>query len=420
MGTKWLIVADDLTGAADCAIAFAKEGVAAAVGWGDCAEDTGGLPPVFSYDAGSRGLSGRDALTKHRAVLGKLHVEGTALFKKIDSTLRGQPAAETVAIFEALRPRHGPVLGVMSPAFPATGRTTRDGRVHVSGEPLEQTEVWQREHSYPNADLVEVLATAGVVAEKVQLATIRAGVEALRAALDGIASKGDRVAVCDAETEDDLACIAAAGLPVRSNVFWIGSAGLAHALAKATQGEAVGPIPAPVTGRGALVVVGSLARASRSAAKVLSALPGLRSVPIEPELLLSETAGADRAALAGQVITALQAGEDVLVEILVGGTPDLALGPCLAERLADLLKPAAAYASGLAATGGETAAALLARFGVNGIRLVDEVEPGVSLGLTLGDLSIPIVTKAGAFGSDNTLKHVVQRLRTIRQEGKLA
>jgi D-threonate/D-erythronate kinase len=57
---------------------------------------------------------------------------------------------------------------------------------------------------------------------------------------------------------------------------------------------------------------------------------------------------------------------------------------------------------------------------VNGIRLVDEVEPGVSLGLTLGDLSIPIVTKAGAFGSENTLKHVVQRLRTIRQEGKLA
>ena len=51
--------------------------------------------------------------------------------------------------------------------------------------------------------------------------------------------------------------------------------------------------------------------------------------------------------------------------------------------------------SGLAATGGETAAALLARFGVNGIRLVDEIEPGVSLGVTLGEFSLPVVTKAG-------------------------
>jgi D-threonate/D-erythronate kinase len=420
MALKWLIVADDLTGAADCAIAFAKEGVAAAVGWGDCAENTDGHPPVFSYDTNSRGLTRDTALARHREVLGMLHEEGTALFKKIDSTLRGQPAAETVAVFESLRARHGSVLGIMAPAFPATGRTTQDGRIHVGGEPLEQTEVWQREHSYPNADLVQVMATAGIEAENVPLATVRAGAQSLRTALNEIASKGNRVAVCDALTEDDLVRIADASLPVRSNVFWIGSAGLAHALAKATRGESVGPIPAPVTDKGALVVVGSLAHASRSAAKVLSTLPGLRYVPVEPEILLSETADTDRAALVDQIVTALQAGEDVLVEILVSGTPDLALGPCLADRLADLLKPTAPLASGLAATGGETAAALLARFGVNGIRLVDEVEPGVSLGLTLGDLSIPIVTKAGAFGSENTLKHVVQRLRTIRQEGKLA
>src|SRR3712207_2127418 len=86
MGAKWLIVADDLTGAADCAIAFAKEGVAAAVGWGDSAENTGGYLPVFSYDTNSRGLTGPDALAKHRTVLAKLYEEGTALFKKIDST----------------------------------------------------------------------------------------------------------------------------------------------------------------------------------------------------------------------------------------------------------------------------------------------------------------------------------------------
>ena len=420
MRARWLIVADDLTGAADCAIAFATRGVAAAVGWGDDAERMAGEYPVFSYDAGSRGLTASDGLARHRKVLEQLHEEGVALFKKIDSTLRGQPAAETVAVFETLRARHRPVLGIMAPAFPATGRTTHNGRIYVQGEPLEQTEVWQREHSYPNADLVQVMATAGIGAEHVPLAAIRAGADALRAALSEIAARGDRIAVCDALTEGDLAHIAEASLPLRSGVFWIGSAGLAHALAEATQGESVGPIPVPTTHKGALVVVGSLARASRSAAKVLSRLPGLRYVPVEPEILLSEAAGTDRAVLVDQVVTALRAGEDVLVEILASGTPAFELGSRLADSLADLLQPAARHASGLAATGGETAAALLERFGVNGIRLVGEVEPGVSLGLTLGDLAIPVITKAGAFGSENTLTHVVQRLRTIRQEGKLA
>ena len=55
MSERWLIVADDLTGAADCAIAFAKRGKAATVGWGDRG-DAGAAGMVFSYDADSRGL----------------------------------------------------------------------------------------------------------------------------------------------------------------------------------------------------------------------------------------------------------------------------------------------------------------------------------------------------------------------------
>ena len=35
MARRWLILADDLTGAADCAIAFGRRGYAAAVTWGE-------------------------------------------------------------------------------------------------------------------------------------------------------------------------------------------------------------------------------------------------------------------------------------------------------------------------------------------------------------------------------------------------
>ena len=60
---------------------------------------------------------------------------------------------------------------------------------------------------------------------------------------------------------------------------------------------------------------------------------------------------------------------------------------------------------------------LLSRFGVNGIRLADEIEPGVSLGLTLGRLSVPVATKAGAFGDKHSLVRISERLRAVRTKG---
>jgi D-threonate/D-erythronate kinase len=417
MASRWLILADDLTGAADCAIAFAKQGVASVVGWGDGA---GSGTAVFSYDSDSRGLTASRAAETHRAALGRLLDRDCVLFKKIDSTLRGQPAAETVAAIDAVRARSGSAFGIFAPAFPATGRTTELGRILVGGKPLEDAEVWRRDHSYPNADLGEMLGSVGIAAEKVPLSTIRSGADALGAVFAELASKGDVVAVCDAQTEDDLARIAQASLPAQPSVFFIGSAGLAHALAEATPGERAAPVALSVKTGGALIVVGSLAAASRAAARDLAAMPGVRHVPVEPALLLDAAAAAGRAALARTVTEGLDGGDDVLVEILMGDEPDLGIGPQLAEALAETLKPAAPHMSGLAATGGETAAALLDRFGVNGIRLVDEIEPGVSLGLTLGDVSLPVVTKAGAFGDRGSLSRITERLRSIRQKGELA
>ncbi len=115
----------------------------------------------------------------------------------------------------------------------------------------------------------------------------------------------------------------------------------------------------------------------------------------------------------------LIAGGDVLVEIVMDDNPKMSLGPQLAQNLADALMPVASSIGAFAATGGETAAALLSRFGVNGIRLADEIEPGVSLGLTLGALSVPIATKAGAFGDENSLIKIRERLQHRPNSRKL-
>ncbi|ABD89950.1 four-carbon acid sugar kinase family protein [Rhodopseudomonas palustris] len=416
MAHGWLILADDLTGAADCAIAFGRRGRAAAVTWGEADAAQDHQLPVLAYDAASRGLSAADAARRHAEVLTQLAAAERILFKKIDSTLRGQPAAETAATLSYLKSRLGGAFGVFAPAFPATGRTTIDGRIVVGGQPLEQAEVWQRDHSYPTADLVDVLASAGVRGEKVTLAAIRGG--ELRAVFAKLSRQGDVVAVCDAETDQDLHLIADASLPASPSTFFIGSGGLAHALAGLEAEHAVAPLRIPTSAHGTLIVVGSLAGASRSAACKLVATGTVAHFPVTPQTLLND--GGGRAELALAVMQRLSGGGDALVEIVMNDHPDMALGPKLAQRLAETLQSVAPSIGAFAATGGETAAALLARFGVNGIRLADEIEPGVSLGLTLGRLSVPIATKAGAFGDEQSLIRISERLAAVRTKGSFS
>jgi 4-hydroxythreonine-4-phosphate dehydrogenase len=42
---------------------------------------------------------------------------------------------------------------------------------------------------------------------------------------------------------------------------------------------------------------------------------------------------------------------------------------------------------------------------------MDEIEPGVPLGLTMGARRIPVVTKAGGFGDALTLERCLARLK---------
>lgn len=413
----WLILADDLTGAADCAIAFGRRRREAVVTWGDATKAPHRHAAVWAHDAASRGFSADAAAARHLDVLASLPMSGRVLFKKIDSTLRGQPAAELAATLAHLKPTSQRVFGVLAPAFPATGRTTIDGRVLVHGVALQETELWRRDHTYPNADLVDVLATAGIRAEKVALAVVRGG--DLGAVLAGMAERAANVvAVCDAATEHDMGLIAEAGLHASSATVFIGSAGLAHALAIH---EGTGGTEAPrvsVSKFGTLTVVGSLAGVSRAAARRLRETGMVAYFPIEPGVLTGDETR--HAEIASGVMRRLADGGDALVEISQNDSPDLSLGPKLAQHLAAVLKVAAPVIGAMAATGGETAAALLSGFGVNGIRLADEIEPGVSLGLTLGSFSAPVVTKAGAFGDENSLVRINERLRAVRTKGSFS
>lgn len=408
------VIADDLTGAADCGIAFAGAGLATFVAFGDRPAPAG--TDVLAVDTDSRREPEGEAVRRARAAAERAARDGArALYRKIDSTLRGHVGPElaaTLAAWAAAR-RERP-LGLLAPAFPGTARTTVGGRVLVKGVPLAETEVWRDARMAVPAEPVEQLRAAGLRADVVPLAEVRAGPDALAGALERRAAAGTDAVVCDAETEEDLAALARAGARLARPVVWTGSAGLARHLPAALRlapSAAGAARPRPPAAGAVVVVVGSRSSVAREQARVLAAEPGVTRVVLEPRVLLAGegTPGWP----AGELGRALAGGDDVLA--VVGEEPvGTERGPELAAAAARLVAPHAARLRGIVATGGDVARALLAALGATGVHLAGEVEPGVPLGVADSAPALGVVTKAGAFGTPATLSRCRAALRATR------
>ncbi len=417
MSPAWLIVADDLTGAADCAVAFATRRLSARVVWGDYHDTVLGPPLALAIDSGSRVLDAPAAYAKHVELLRKRCAEGVRVFKKIDSTLRGHPAHEIAASLDVMRERSPDTKLVVAPAFPATGRVTRGGRVYVHGAPLELTEFWPPGADPAHANVVRLLETLGISAAPVSLDRLRSA---------GFVWPPDsRAVVCDAETEADLDIIAAACAGPQP-VLLAGSAGLAHAIARRISTEShrhVPPLHVPPTRHGALLVAGSQAQATRAALRELDSLPGVERLTLTASCLDRPQNTDEAIDERLELLQKIADGNDLVVDFVFpdsGRNMTPTEAQQLAAKLARRVIPFAAQASALVATGGETATTLFARLGITGIQLVDEIEHGIALGLTLGSLSVPVVTKAGGFGDAGCLRRILDRLRVIRSSGTVA
>lgn len=400
-----LIVADDLSGAADSAIACAGAGAPTAV-----LVDIKAAPSdatAVAIDINSRTMRPQDAGPAAAAAVAALCSRATrVVYHKIDSTLRGNWAHEIVHLREAagsILP--GPPLAIVAPAFPGAGRTTVGGRVRVGGSPLEETETWKRERLAGPADLAFRLADVGLKVERANLDQVRAGVEVLQARLSAWASAGVQAVVCDAELDADLDAIAGASLSLAQPRMFAGSAGLMRSLVRA-QGapSASGHTRARMqVRRPILIAVGSASQVSHRQFETVARQGGVTALTIAPSTLRQHPGSEDLRQFGEVLDGVLSSGADVAVAIEPEAPVDLHEGSRLAAALAGVVAPRLPRIGALVVTGGETARAILVRSGVSGLLMLGEIEPGVPLGISLGEIAIPVVTKAGAFGNPVTL-----------------
>ncbi|MFL5453071.1 MAG: four-carbon acid sugar kinase family protein [Myxococcales bacterium] len=392
------VIADDLTGAADTGIGFALAGLSTFVAFHDTSPPSSAR--ILAFDTDSRALAAKAAAERAASAATRARERGArTIYKKIDSTLRGNVGAETAAIFRAVGEQ---AVVVACPAFPAMGRTTKGGRVLVSGVPLEDTEVWRKSGMTGPADLAALLGNAGLRTALVDLAAVRRGV---------LPSSAEAL-VCDAESDDDLRRIAEAGAKLSRRVVWVGSGGLARHLPAALglrPDDSGRPRFEPRKGS-ILVLVGSRSEVSREQARQLCREPGIDCFDVDPEALLARPPAGSRAG--ADLHRALEAGRDAVLLTTLGQDVDPSRAPAIAAALGRLVPPLFETLGGLVATGGDIARAVLSALGASGVHLVGEVEPGIPLGLADAPCLLPLVTKAGAFGNPSTLQRCRAALKS--------
>jgi len=342
------LVGDDLTGALDSAAEFAALAGPVPVRW----DATGGDAGNLAIATGTREATRGDAFARVAAAA-PLLAGGDIAFKKLDSLLRGHPAAELAACLRVGAWRSV----VVAPAFPAQGRATRGGQQYAR----DAAGGW-RSVAPP---LGALLAAEGLEARPGDLA------QPLPPGLW----------VFDAETEDDLLGIAACGRAAAGPVLWCGSGGLGRALAAA----------APVRDEARLdgKVLGLFGSDQAVTRRQLAACGKLW-------LRLDPAGGAAR--LAG----ALDAHGVALASLaLPDGLPRDEAARRIAQGFAQLIDGLPRPGTLLVA-GGETLAALCAALGATALEAVGLVGPGVPRSVLRGGRwdGVALVSKSGAFGAD--------------------
>jgi 4-hydroxythreonine-4-phosphate dehydrogenase len=226
-----VILADDLSGAADCGVACTELGLQTVVALRSVHATSDA--EALAIDANTRTMTATKAaeVTEHLALSYRDHC---LVFKKLDSTLRGHLGPELGAVLRARRTVQREAVIIVAPAFPALGRTTVNGHQHLHGVPLERAEIWRREQSDETASIPAMLEVRGLRTSLLPLHKVRADIETLSARLDKLSDACD-VIVCDAETDLDLAAIAASSLRLGSRALCAGSAGLARQLVEAAR-----------------------------------------------------------------------------------------------------------------------------------------------------------------------------------------
>ncbi|WP_314619020.1 four-carbon acid sugar kinase family protein [uncultured Selenomonas sp.] len=403
MEKRFLIVADDFTGANDTGVQLKRYGIPVEVLL-DGKQSPGDISLVL--DTESRALMAGAAGRKVKRMLEGVELsEFSFVIKKVDSTLRGN-VAEEIAALDAV---YQSELIVFAPAFPDLGRTTVRGVHQLHGVRISETEIGCDPKNPVLEDRLEQILRAAFEEDVRQY-----GLSEIRGSLHlGEA----RICCFDSETNDDMQGVVRTAMASGKRVLWVGSAAIADMLLRTLRQV-----------RPAFAICGSVSDVTRRQIHTTQqAGIHLVSVPV-PEFLHGDAkketyveACSEILHRGGDVVLLSSASYDrTEIERSVQAGKKCGMGlPEIGTYVQNLLGEIGAAVlekneiAGIFLTGGDTAMGFLQRIGARGSSIQEEIAIGIPKMRILGGEydGMSAVTKAGAFGSDGDLLYALRKLK---------
>jgi len=418
---KLMIVADDLTGANDTGVQFSKRHLRSIVitnkdyinkSLNDC--------DVVVVDTESR-FDDKDTAYKKTYEIGKIAKEKNVkyIYKKIDSTLRGNIGAEISGLMDSLEIQHTFIV----PALPSYGRITKNGNVYVNGVLLSETEIAEdpktpvRESYIPDVISHQSDKTIGVI----DYDDVLSGKPKLIQKLQQHIKNGIQMIVIDAKDEGDLDLIASAITSLKEKVLFAGTSGLAEHLSQY--------IDIKKGKKSNIIIAGSVSEVTRKQIDYAKKKLALTLIDVEIEKLFSKEQYQEKNRIIDIIKESSRKGENIIIrtassKAIVAKSFEQGQKYGLnkfkvSETIASFLGEIARYIiqeisiNGILFTGGDTAIKAAQRLNISGTILHDEILPGIPYGYFVEEQykNIIIVSKAGGFGNEDTIFQVLDFLK---------
>jgi len=423
------ILADDLTGANDTGVQFTKKGYNTKVSIFN-EQSTIIIPDnldVFVVDTETRELKSKIAREKLRNILKKLNInKNDMIFKKVDSTLRGNVGDEIEEIMNILKKD----ICVFSPSFPSYQRITVEGYLIV-----DQKHLGVSEYSCYNSTQVEnsfipfLLKTqTNFPIGQIDLKDVVKGQKTILAKINKLYQKGNKIIVIDSTSEQHLADIFSSGLKFDGSVLFSGSAGLANNFPNIYDKNEDLKINIENSKSPVIVIAGSRNSIMEDQINYLKDRVDFTELKIDLEQIFSnKNRILDN--YNTKCIEAIKANRDLVIhtnaiyneEKLINKKLmlkyklsfrelEIHIKTFLGELISKILKNNCVR--NLFLTGGDIALGVCEELGIYDMDILDELLPGIPLAIaSYKNYKLNIITKAGGFGKKDTLYNLINKLK---------
>jgi uncharacterized protein YgbK (DUF1537 family) len=423
---KILVVADDFTGANDTGVQFSKRKLKSTVllnkdNISKSLEDC----DVLIVDTESR-FDNKEKAYKKTYEIGKTvkAKKIKCIYKKLDSTFRGNIGAEISGLMDSLEIQHAIVV----PAFPSNHRITKNGMVYIKGLLLAESETSDdprtpvKESFIPKIISQQTDKSTGII----NFADVKAGKQSLIQKIQQHMNNGIQMIIIDALDDGDLDLIASVTAPMKERILFVGSPGFAEYLPKYLDFEKVK--------KSNVIIAGSVSEVTRKQIDYAIERSAITLIDVEIEKLLTKGQRKEKNRIMDIVRESSRKGEDIVIrsapsKTLVSksfeqgqkyGLTRSDVSEIIARFLGDIAREIIQEVkiNGILLTGGDTAIKTAQALNISGTIIHDEIQPGIPYGYFIEEQykNIIIVSKAGGFGSEDAIFQVLSFLTNGRNE----